>query len=638
MQVTAANSVREHEKPMSWSRAVVIAVGFFFVTGILLGQLPSFIYTVSTLSTLARMEQSFLDMALLAVGIGLMCFTISFLYDPRPVLPWPLFFVGGLALAAIGLFMLYQVRVGIHATGITGGTGWAEYLPDKFTDSKGGVTYWPSGNPGYLFHPAWFQPQSIDLSAIGIIALLTGLGLMSLAALNPLVLSGRLLGPMRDLLVRLSIGLAIVIAALWLTINTFAGKAPEGITPTDGDQGGFINILLFIGLVLALFGLELWLLPVMTANRQQFMPGVYLHGVVGLIGMVAAPMLVIWAVLYPLVNLIHTADTTQFFVQCSQKTEIPGSCTFTPFTGQVICAIVFTNLFALLIAGLYFWSTRRNMVVLGGTIAMVYLAIAPLVIHLDEPGQIPVGILLALGIVVLTFIYTWATQREFAPTSPQQLGCTGQWLVLGTLLLFFLMGFAFFSLPIFYELESGLAFFYQPGYLGLHDAWWMLLLMGGLGLYQLVVLNRRRYHPMGNWRKFGLWVNAIALVLMVAAAIQGFHNDVLQKGVDAMEGSHAMFVTAICFAIVGIAACAIAAIRTGSIPWLVAILVSVLVGLALAFIAYNLPRPYPELVVFGFALTMVGAFAYTAAGADPEDMYLTGYETTDNNAFAVTRP
>jgi hypothetical protein len=636
MQVTAASSVREHEKPMSWARAVVIAVGFFFITGILLGQLPSFVFVVSTLSTLTRMEQSFLDMGLLALGIGLMCFTLSFLYDPKPLIPWPLFFIGGMALAVVGLFMVYQVRVGIHANGIFG-SGWSEYLPDKFVSKSGQVSYWPSDNPGYLFHQAWFQPQSIDLSAIGIIALLTGLGIASLAALNPLVLSGRLLGPIRDLLVRLSIGLAIVIGALWLTINTFAGKAPEGIVPPDGDRGGLINIMLFIGLLLALFGVEVWLLPVMTANRQQFMPAVYLHGVIGLLGSVAVPMLVIWAVLYPLVNLIHSADTTQFFVQCSQKTQIPTSCTFTPFSGYLICAIVFTNLFALLIAGVYFWSTRRNTVVLGGTIGMVFLAIAPLVIHLDLPTQIPVGILLALGIVLLAFIYTWGTQREFAPTAPQQLGCTGQWLVLGTLLLFFLAGFAFFSLPLYYELESGLAFFYQPGPAGLHDAWWMLLLMGGLGIYQFVVLTRRRYHPMRNWRKFALWVNAIALTLMVMAGISGFHNNVLQKGVDAMEGSHAMFVTALCFAIVGIAACAIAAVRTQSVPWLVAILVSVLVGLALAFVAYNLDKPYPELVIFGFALTMAGAFAFTAAGDDPEDVYLNGYETGETSV-AATRP
>jgi hypothetical protein len=79
----------------------------------------------------------------------------------------------------------------------------------------------------------------------------------------------------------------------------------------------------------------------------------------------------------------------------------------------------------------------------------------------------------------------------------------------------------------------------------------------------------------------------------------------------------------------------IAALRTQSIPWLVAILVSVLGGLALAFIAYNLSQPYPELVVFGFALTMLGAFAYTAAGPDPEDVYLNGYEATETAAATV---
>ena len=79
MQLTAANSVREHEKPMSWARATVIAVGFFFLTAILLGQVPSFVFVVSTLSTLTRMEQSFLAMGLLALGIGMICFTVSFL-------------------------------------------------------------------------------------------------------------------------------------------------------------------------------------------------------------------------------------------------------------------------------------------------------------------------------------------------------------------------------------------------------------------------------------------------------------------------------------------------------------------------------------------------------------------------------
>jgi len=35
---------------------------------------------------------------------------------------------------------------------------------------------------------------------------------------------------------------------------------------------------------------------------------------------------------------------------------------------------------------------------------------------------------------------------------------------------------------------------------------------------------------------------------------------------------------------------------------------------------------------------MLGAFAYTAAGPDPEDVYLNGYETTEGVVPAATRP
>src|SRR5690242_4328096 len=112
MAITTASPVREHEKPMSWPRAILIAVGFFFVTAILLGQLPSYVYTVSTLSTLQLFEQGFLTLGLLALGLGLMCFEIVWLYDTKPLLPWPLFAGLGLVIAAVGLFIVYQVYIG----------------------------------------------------------------------------------------------------------------------------------------------------------------------------------------------------------------------------------------------------------------------------------------------------------------------------------------------------------------------------------------------------------------------------------------------------------------------------------------------------------------------------------------------
>ena len=604
MQVTATTPVREHEKPMSWARAILIATGFFFLTAIINAQLPSYILTVSTGATLAAFEQGTLALGLLALGIGLICFEITFLYDPKPLLPWPLFAAVGGAMAAVGAFLVYQVSVGLAGTSAFGGSGWAEFLPAQ----TGTNSYWPSGT-SYLFNKAWFQVNSIDISAVGLIMILVGLGMFMFAALNPFALRGKLIGPVPTLLTRLSLGLSVVIVALYLTVFTFKDNSPP---PTPAGAG---NILLFIALCLALFALLLWFLPVMVANRSQFMPPTYLHGVVGLIGNVAAPLLILWAIVYPLINFIHGVDPKQTWVECSQKTNVPGSCAFTPFTGYIICAIVASMTLGLLLAGLYFWSTRRNTVVLGATIGLIFIGLAVTAIHVNDPHQTPFGLIIATGVVILAFVWTWSTQREFAPTSPQPLGCIGMWLVLGTLLLIYLFGFAFLSMPNFFEIEA-LAMFYQPGKGGLHDAFWVLLLMGGLGALQFTLLVRRR--PMTDLRKFAVWTLGIGTVAELIGAIQGFHTDVLAQGINAMRGSQAFFLTGGIFEIIGIAACLIGAYRARSLPWALVVAVSTLIGLAGTIVPH--PASYPELVVFAVIIASVGAYAYTAAGPDwPEE-------------------
>ena len=281
MQVTAASPIREHERPMSWARAMVIAVGFFFLTAILVGQLPSYIFTISTASTLTHFEQGTLDLGLLALGFGLIAFEVSFLYDPKPLIPWILFAVVGAGIAIVGAFLLFQVWQG----------AWPQQIPTE--------------QQHYLINPGWFQVGSIDISAVGMIALLTGLGMFSTAALTRPVLSGSILGPTRDLFVRFGLGLALVLLALYTTLLTFAPAAVGGAD----HPAGIGNAILFLAVISAIFALQVWLLPVMVANRQRFMPGVYLHGVVGLLGSVAIPMLVIWAAVFPVVNLIHKVDT-----------------------------------------------------------------------------------------------------------------------------------------------------------------------------------------------------------------------------------------------------------------------------------------------------------------------------------------
>jgi hypothetical protein len=623
MQVTAG-VVREHEKPMSWPRAMLIATGFFFVTAIFLGQIPSYVYTVATLSTLARLEQGFLSLGLLSLGMGLMSLEISFLYDPRPLIPWPLFALLGAGIAAVGSVVLLMVWIGPYTTiPGTNQTGWLQLIP----------------GPGqYFISPIWFQPNSIDLGAIGTIALLTGLGVFALAVLNPWVLSGRAFGPTRDLLVRFCVGLAVTLIALYVAVLTFVPGAfhpintdPQTHQHTLGTPFAWGNMVLFLALLAALAGLMVWLLPIMTTNRQQFMPAVYFHGVINLIGLVAIPLLIVWAVIYPLIYAIQSVDTDKFWVECSQKNKIPASCSFTPFTGYIICAIVFQALFTMLIVGIYFWSTRRNTVVLGGTVALVWLGLAAMVLHTafqgDLPTQQPTGIMIAVAVTVLAFIFTWATQREFASTRAEPLGCTGQWLVFGTLMLIFLFGFAFFSIPEFFELESGLALFFQPGVHGLHDAIWGTLLMAGVALLQFFVLLRRR-QPMSDLRKFALWSLLLAVVLMIIASIQGFTHDPigeLGNGTDAflnaIEGSHVVFFFGLLFALAGVLATLWGAWLAGSMRWMLIIAIVLAAGAVFAGVIYSLsyatpPINLPDLTAFGIMAALGGAFAYTALGPD----------------------
>jgi hypothetical protein len=613
MAVTAAAPTREHEKPMSWARAVIIAVGLFFLAIILLGQVAGYFFTISTLSTLARMEQGCLALGLLSIGLGLVAFEIAFIYDPKPVIPGLQYFfvLLGLAITAVGGFFLYQIYTG----------AWHEYLPDATSSSTivngqpvVNTTYWPNPGQQWLFNEAWFQPQSIDLQAIGILGLVIGLGVFFIAILNPAILSGRFMGPTRDFTVRVSMAASVGLLAIWLTLFTFE---PAIFEPTS-LSGAIGNALLFIALMTAMLTLVAWLLPVMVSHRGEFMPGNYLHGVVGLLGTIGIPLLLIWALLYPVVNWIHSVDTQQVFVQCSQKNDIPASCTFTPFTGYILCAIVFSIPFGLLVAGLYFWSTKRNLVVLGGTYGIVWSALAVTLIHQDDPTQTPFGLLIATGIILLAFAWTWATQVEFATTRPQPLGCVGQWLVLGTLLFFYLMGFALLSMPSFFETEA-LALFYTPGQGGLHDAFWALLLMGGLGLFQITVLLRRK--PMGNTRKFALWALLFGTAFMVVGSILGFHWDILYYGPSAFGAGQAWFLAGAIFAVIGILATLYAALQTGAMRWFVGILVVALISAAWSVIIYSMQFIYVELVVLGFFVAMVGAYAYVAAGPDPEDLY-----------------
>src|SRR5437016_4552998 len=85
---------REPGDRISWARALIFAVGFFFIAALLIGQLPTYIFNFLTNPPLTGFEQG-------ALALGAICFAgfvviqvYVLLFDPKPVIP-P-FIVGGL--------------------------------------------------------------------------------------------------------------------------------------------------------------------------------------------------------------------------------------------------------------------------------------------------------------------------------------------------------------------------------------------------------------------------------------------------------------------------------------------------------------------------------------------------------------
>src|SRR5436305_5348265 len=103
MQQVQQVQQRELPERMSWARAMIFAVGFFFIAAILIGQLPSTVFAHMTASTLSNFEQ-------LCLGVGVVCMAgfviilvIMLLFDPKPLVPPAIFVVIGPVLALGGL-------------------------------------------------------------------------------------------------------------------------------------------------------------------------------------------------------------------------------------------------------------------------------------------------------------------------------------------------------------------------------------------------------------------------------------------------------------------------------------------------------------------------------------------------------
>lgn len=563
---------REAPERMSWARAMIFAVGFFFLAAILVAQLPSYVNLEMT-SSITGLEQGALALAAVGIAGFIVIQVIVLLFDPKPLLP-PVIFVGlGLLLALGGLALLL----------------WAAFTNNQYFPQPG-VTW----NPLLGGQVLWLQPAAIDFLMIGFVVLAIGLAMMLYGGLA----LGELRNPDRSdpgttLTIQMMLTIAIGLLALFAIFYTFVSDAglASSIAKNPGNAQAalelaytalllllaiattylgiararsprphsdrvttvlyvvaalavflvvvywllrlfgvldsaiaslatmvaqqstttlqlaidiILNSVLSIAIFLALGAFALRLHYLMRPVRKRTMSGFYLVGIslvqVGVIFLLA------WFLVYPALAWIHSwsfIGLGDYLTVCGKNSVVPGSCTFSQQAGYIVDAIITTNSFLLLMAAIWAWKGHRNLVVVSGVTITAVLAMATLLTHM-HPDEILVAMLVSGGILTLAVVWTSVARREFAVVGEQNLGCLGQWLVVGTCLLIYLAAFAFFSLPGFRETELNVPFIPgaviptpspagQPQTPGIPSAMIMFLILGILAAIQLYFLVRNRY-------------------------------------------------------------------------------------------------------------------------------------------------
>src|SRR6266567_1431787 len=209
--------------------------------------------------------------------------------------------------------------------------------------------------------------------------------------------------------------------------------------------------------------------------------------------------LLAWFLVYPAIAWIHTwtfVGLGTYLTICGKATAVPQTCSFSQQSGYIINAVVTTNFFILFMAGIAVWKGRRNLVVVSSLTITAVIALATLLVHM-HPDEIFIAELLTGGMLVLAVIWTSVARREFAVVGERNLGCVGQWLIVGTCLLIYIASFAFFSIPGFRETEPNIPSTpgtgFNAGISGGAHAIVVFIVIGILAGIQFYFLVRNRY-------------------------------------------------------------------------------------------------------------------------------------------------
>lgn len=476
---------RETGERISWARALIFAVGFFFLAALLIGQLPSFVNSEITASSLVGFEQAMLALAFVCLGGFLVVQAIVMLFDPKPVVPPFIFSVLGFVLTVLGAVLAI----------------WASWSGNQ-TIPNGKMSW----NPIWHASVLWFPAGSVDLVALGTIIAFVGLAWFFYSILarreqdNP-----DRSDPGTTPGVRLMIALGTIMLIVFMLL--FAFVSPDGlakaISPSNANAAlfwvnTFYNLFLIVAIIFTLGAFALRLHYLMRPVRKNTMKGLYA------VGFNLAPIgvlcLVAWFAIYPFTYWLHTLPALgPYFANCARKSDIPLSCSYTQEGGDLIGTIITTSNFALLMAAVWAWRTKRNLVVVGSVVVVALLSLATLLTHieydLNDTYQATIALLLCGGGLLVASIWTSVARREFAVVGEKPLGCLGMWLVVGTCLFIYIAGFAFFSIPGFHDTETNVPF--SPGaIIGGHaqlDAVIVVVIMGILAAIQFYFLVRNRY-------------------------------------------------------------------------------------------------------------------------------------------------
>ncbi len=478
-QRTNGSGLSAQTERISWARAMIFAVGFFFLAAILLGQIPGYIYLVMTASSLVGFEQGFLALAVVCLAGFIVVQVVVMLFDPKPVIPPIVFSVLGVPIALAGLAFLL----------------WASYTNNQYFPAKN-VTW----NPLLGGNVLWFPPLSIDLIMLGTAIMGVGLtfaffGILALREQRNPDRSdlGNTLG------VRIMLGVGIVFLIIFMLV--WALKSPQSLVSSTGLSLTAINTIYNVFLCIAVFStlgaFALRFHYLLRPVRKRTMSGLYLVGIN--LAQFGVLFLLAWFLVYPAVAWIHSwtfIGLGNYLTICGKASDVPQSCAFSQQAGYIIDAVVTTSFFVLMMAGIAVWKSRRNLVVISCLTVTAVIAIATLLVHM-HPDEIFIAELLAGGMLVLAVIWTNVARREFAVIGERNLGCVGQWLVVGTCLLIYIACFGFFSIPGFRETEPNIPSIpgtgFNAGISGGVHAIVVFFVIGILAAIQFYFLVRNRY-------------------------------------------------------------------------------------------------------------------------------------------------